>query len=89
MIKTKLSTDELKIDQIFTPSLCKAARNLLSWKQEDLARKSEVSLATIGSFETGLKKLKSRTLKDLRATFEQAGIEFDDNDKFCLIKLNK
>lgn len=84
-----MSTNIFEQPQIITPNLCKAARNLLNWKQSDLAKKSEVSLATIGAFETGAKILQARTLRNLRTTFEQAGMEFEDNDKFCLIKLNK
>lgn len=75
--------------QIITPNQCKAARNLLGWKQIDLAQKSGVGVATIGNFENEARIPQARTLKDIKNTFEQAGMEFEDNDKFCLIKLNK
>lgn len=84
MIKTNLS-----IKTHITPAQCKAARNLLNWNQQDLATNSRVSLATIGAFETGLRMPYKKTLEDIVEAFEQAGMEFEDNDKFCFIKLNK
>lgn len=64
-------------ETIITSNLCKAARNLLDWKQEDLAEKSEVAVATISFFERGLKTPRPRTLKAIRDAFEVAGIEFE------------
>ena len=84
MIKTRLSTKN-----IITPAQCKAARNLLHWNQRNLAEKSRVGLATIGAFESGSRMPYPKTLEDIEEAFEKAGMEFDDNDKFCLIKLNK
>ena len=74
---------------MFTPNQCKAARNLLDWKQSDLAQRSGVGLATIGTFETGLRVPFLRTLKDLEASFKEAGIEFENNDKICSVTLYK
>lgn len=84
-----MSTSNIQQQQIITSRQCKAARMLLGWKQIDLAKKSEVGSATIGNFENEVRIPQTRTLKNIKSTFEQAGIEFDDNDKFCLIKLNK
>lgn len=84
MFKTNLSTKNH-----ITPAQCKAARNLLNWNQQDLAKKSRVSLATIGAFEAGTRTPYLKTLEDIVEAFEQAGMELEDNDKFCLIKLNK
>ena len=79
----------LSTKNIITPTQCKAARNLLNWTQQDLAKKSRVSPATIGAFESGSRIPYPKTLEDIEEAFEKAGVEFEDNDKrFCLI-LNK
>lgn len=62
-----------------TPNQCKAARNLLGWKQADLAEKSAIGTTTIADFERGLRELANRTMKELKRTFEDAGIEFIDD----------
>ena len=61
---------------IITPNQCKAARNLLEWKQTDLAENSSIGTTTITEFERGLRDLAPRTMKELVRTFEDAGIEF-------------
>ena len=64
-----------------TPEQCKAARDLLKWKQTDLAEKSEIGITTIADFERGSRELTGRTLKELKRTFEDSGIEFINDDK--------
>ena len=61
---------------MLTPNLCRAARHLIGWKQEDLAEKSELAVNTIRMFEGGKTKPHKSTLKLLRETFEAAGVEF-------------
>lgn len=58
---------------------CRAARGLLSWTQEDLAKKSAVGLNTIRKFERNKTSPHRTTLKVLKETFEKAGIEFIDD----------
>ena len=65
--------------EVITPNLCKAARALLGWKQEELSRKSGVALSTIGFFETSTTTPQQRTLRDIRKAFEEAGIGFKDS----------
>lgn len=72
---------------ILTPNQCKAARELLEWKQGELANKSEVAQATIGSFERNERIPQPRTLKAIKSTFEAAGIEFENTDERCGITL--
>lgn len=55
---------------------CRAGRELLGWKQIDLSNYSEIGIATIADFEREHREPISRTLRDLRNTFENAGIEF-------------
>src|SRR3982074_1436447 len=51
------------------------ARAALGWGVRDLGRFAKVSTGTISRLEAG-EQLKDRTLADLRAVFESAGIEF-------------
>ena len=39
---------------IITNKQCRAARELLEWKQNDLAKKSKISSGTIADFERGV-----------------------------------
>ena len=79
----------LKFEQntIITPNQCRAAREMLEWKQEELAKKSEVAIATIGTFERGDRIPYPRTLRAIRTTFENAGIEFENDEKAYGVKL--
>ena len=65
---------------MITPTLCRAARVLLGWKQDDLAKRSEVGVAAIRRFEGGKTTPHRTTLKALQTTFEDAGIEFLTRD---------
>ena len=66
---------------MITPTLCRAARVLLGWKQDDLAERSDVGLSAIRQFEGGKTTSPHRTtLKALQTTFEDAGIEFLTRD---------
>jgi len=60
----------------FTPAQCRAARALLNWSQEELVRQSKITKKTIADFERGATRPRSRTLAQLIAAFEAAGIEF-------------
>jgi transcriptional regulator with XRE-family HTH domain len=75
---------------VITPNQCKAARDLLEWKQTDLAEKSTIGITTITEFERGLRELATRTMKELIRTFEDAGIEFiNDDQKIGAVVLKK
>ncbi len=66
---------------IITPSQCRAARELLDWKQDDLAYEANVSQATISGFESGTsqKDIKLGTLMDITDAFENEGIRFKNS----------
>jgi transcriptional regulator with XRE-family HTH domain len=59
-----------------TVSQLRAARGLLGWSQEKLAEESGVGRATIADFEAGKRAPYDRTLEQLRAALEAAGVEF-------------
>jgi transcriptional regulator with XRE-family HTH domain len=60
----------------FTPGQCRAARALIGWSQDQLASASKVAKATIANFELCKRVPYDRTLDDLVAALEAAGIEF-------------
>ncbi len=60
----------------FTSGQCRAARALLGWSQDELSELSKVAKKTIADFERGARQPYERTLRDIRQTLEEAGIEF-------------
>ena len=63
-----------------SPAQCRAARALLNWTQETLARKVGVALKTVRDFETGRRKPLTIVRSSIKQALEQAGIEFLDDD---------
>ena len=61
-----------------TPNLCRAARALLGWSQDQLAEASTVATKTIADFERQARTPYTRTLRDVRFALENAGIVFID-----------
>jgi transcriptional regulator with XRE-family HTH domain len=59
-----------------TAAQCRAARGLLGWSQDQLAAASRVAKATIANFELGKRSPYHRTLNDLIAALEAAGVQF-------------
>jgi transcriptional regulator with XRE-family HTH domain len=61
----------------------RAARALLSWHQEDLAKAAGIGLATIQRLERGEGILAAHvsTMAKLKAALEKAGIRFIDPDE--------
>jgi transcriptional regulator with XRE-family HTH domain len=59
-----------------SPVLCRAARGLLGWSQQDLAARAQVARKTIADFELSQVTPHPRTLRDIAASLEAAGIEF-------------
>ncbi|MDD3287580.1 MAG: helix-turn-helix domain-containing protein [Alphaproteobacteria bacterium] len=58
----------------------KAARALLDWSQRDLAKVTDISVATIRRLETGYISPRSATTNIIWQCFESAGIEFLESD---------
>jgi transcriptional regulator with XRE-family HTH domain len=63
-----------------TNEQCRAARALLGWSQADLATAAMVGQKTIADFERGARQLRPRTLADIRAALERAGVAFIDGN---------
>jgi transcriptional regulator with XRE-family HTH domain len=68
---------------------CKAARDLLSWKQEDLSKKAGINRATLADFERGIRNLKIDTLGKIINAFEENGIRFENDEVKYRIDLLK
>lgn len=62
-----------------TPSQCRAARGWLDWSQDELAKRSRVSLSTVRDFEKGRRVPISNNLRAMQTAFEFEGIEFMQN----------
>src|SRR5712692_1275647 len=65
-----------------TSAQIRAARALLRWRAQDLARESSVGVATIHRAELADSKTSMTVANDLavRRTFEAAGVEFIDGN---------
>ena len=63
-----------------SPGQCRAARALLNWTQETLANKVGVALKTIRDFENERRRPLNIVRTSIKQAFEQAGIEFFDDD---------
>jgi transcriptional regulator with XRE-family HTH domain len=74
---------------IITYQQCKAARDLLSWKQDDLSKKAGINKTTLADFERGIRKLKIDTLEKVIDAFEKAGIRFENDEVKYRIDLLK
>jgi len=57
----------------------RAARALLDWSQEDLAKTSGLSIATIRKIEAGHISPRDKTMEAIVAALEEAHIEFTDS----------
>jgi transcriptional regulator with XRE-family HTH domain len=55
---------------------CRAARGLLGWSQQDLARESGVGTVAIHQLENGTSQPRRATLDVIKRAFEKAGVEF-------------
>ncbi len=51
---------------------------ILGWTATELAARAQVSKTTLWHFEKGQKTPQRATLRILRLTFEEQGLEFDD-----------
>lgn len=69
---------------------CRAARAFLDWSRKHLANVAEVAERTVVDFERGARAPYRRTLRDIVAAFEAAGIVFScdaDGREFVSFKV--
>jgi transcriptional regulator with XRE-family HTH domain len=65
----------------------RAARGFAGWSIRDLADRSGASINTISRFENGGGGAQLETLLKLQEAFEQAGIDFPDEDTVSMKRL--
>ena len=73
-----------------TPEQCRAARALLNWSRSRLSEEAKVGRATLAEFETGNRLPYARTIDDIRAALELAGVIFvEENGEGPGVRLKK
>lgn len=60
---------------MLTPEQCRAARGWLDWSQDDLAKRSNVSLSTVRDFEKGRRTPIANNLDAIRRALDAAGVQ--------------
>jgi transcriptional regulator with XRE-family HTH domain len=65
-----------------TSAQCRAARALIGWSREELAKASHVGVRTLVDFERGARQPQIRTLIDIRRALEEADVRFLNEDEF-------
>jgi transcriptional regulator with XRE-family HTH domain len=73
-------------DAMLTEAQSRAARGLLNWSRDDLAKASGVPKPTLRGFELGADS-RSSTLRRLRRALEEAGVEFLDGAEGSGVRL--
>jgi transcriptional regulator with XRE-family HTH domain len=74
---------------IITYQQCKAARDLLGWRQDDLSQKAGINKTTLADFERKIRNLKIETLEKIIDAFTKAGIRFENDEQAYVVKLLK
>jgi DNA-binding transcriptional regulator YiaG len=59
-----------------TPKHVRAARALLAWSQQDLAKQANVAVSTVADFERGHRTPMANNAQAIRGALEKAGIHF-------------
>lgn len=58
-----------------TPALCRAARGLLDWTQDELAHRAGLCRSTIRDYEKGRHHLQPASAQSILAVLDTAGVE--------------
>ena len=75
---------------MITPAQCRAARGLLAWSQQTLAKRAGVGLMTVNQFEKEDGRSRRATLEVIRRAFESAGVAFiEENGGGAGVRLRK
>ncbi|WP_263350006.1 helix-turn-helix domain-containing protein [Acidicapsa acidisoli] len=69
-------TNDKNMTLSLTPAECKAARALLAWNQQELARLAQLGVSTIADFERGKRTPTESNIEAMVKAFTTAGISF-------------
>ena len=67
-------------NEMISPAQCRAARGLLDWSQQELAKKAGVGVVTVRQLEAGTHQPRRATLEVVRRCLESCGVEFIDEN---------
>lgn len=71
---------------MITPAQCRAARALLDWSQQDLAKAAHLGLSTIRDFEKGRRVPTHNNLRGIKLALEEGGVGIgEENSSVALI----
>jgi transcriptional regulator with XRE-family HTH domain len=59
---------------------CRAGRGLLAWSQQQLADAAGIGVVTVHQLEAGTSEPRPATLEVIKRAFENAGVEFIDEN---------
>jgi transcriptional regulator with XRE-family HTH domain len=59
---------------------CRAGRGLLAWSQQQLADAAGLGVVTVHQLEAGTSEPRRATLEVIKRAFENAGVEFIDEN---------
>ena len=65
---------------MITSAQCRAARGLVGWSQQELAKNAGVGTVAIHQLESGTSQPRRATLDVVRRALEAAGVEFIDEN---------
>ena len=65
---------------MITSAQCRAARGLVGWSQQELAKNAGVGTVAIHQLESGTSQPRRATLDVVRRALEGAGVEFIDEN---------
>src|SRR3984957_11227328 len=67
-------------NEMISPAQCRAARGLVDWSQQELAKKAGVGIVTVRQLEAGTHQPRRDTLEVVRRCLESGGVEFIDEN---------
>ena len=71
---------------MITPAQCRAARALLDWSQQDLAKGAHLGLSTIRDFEKGRRVPTHNNLRGIKLALEEGGVEIGEKNSSVAMK---
>jgi transcriptional regulator with XRE-family HTH domain len=75
---------------MITSAQCRAARGLIGWSQQDLAKSAGVGTVAVHQLESGRSQPRRATLDVVRRALEAAGVQFiDENGGGAGVRLRK